>query len=164
ERNRPFEPHSYRDLARSLQESGKYGLAALHYEIVLAGTWHNRFHESLKIVAREEYVQMMQQAIRDKATTFGGGTGNEAHDPMMQQAIRDKVVSPKLAELFGERLEGLSASRESSDLRVSISWNTDATDVDLWVIEPDGTKVFYSNKRSKSGGQMSEVATQSCAL
>jgi hypothetical protein len=136
ERNRPFEPHSYRDLARSLQESGKYGLAALQYEIVLAGTWHNRFHESLKIVAREEYVQMMQQAIRDKA------------------------VSTKLADLFGERLEGLKASREPSDLRVTISWNTDATDVDLWVIEPDGEKVFYSNKKSKNGGELSEDQTQ----
>ena len=43
---------------------------------------------------------------------------------------------------------------------MSISWNTDATDVDLWVIEPDGTKVFYSNKRSKSGGELSEDQTQ----
>jgi hypothetical protein len=136
EHNRPFEPHSYRDLARGLQDSRKYGLAALQYEIVLAGTWHSRFHDSLKIVAREEYVQMMQQALRDKA------------------------VSAKLAELFGERLEGLKASRESSDLRVTISWNTDATDVDLWVIEPDGTKVFYGNRTSKSGGELSEDQTQ----
>src|SRR5262249_18493963 len=43
---RPFEPHSYRDLARSLEDSGLYGLAALQYEIILAGTWHNRFHAS----------------------------------------------------------------------------------------------------------------------
>jgi hypothetical protein len=136
ERNRPFEPHSYRDLARSLEESGKYGLAAIQYEIILAGTWHNRFHESLKVVAREEYVQMMQQAVRDKS------------------------VSPKLLELFGERLEAMKAAREPSDLRVTISWNTDATDVDLWVIEPDGTKVFYGNRRSPSGGDLSEDQTQ----
>jgi hypothetical protein len=136
ERNRPFEPHSYRDLARSLEESGKYGLAAIQYETILAGTWHNRFHESLKVVAREEYVQMMQQAVREKA------------------------VAPKLLELFGERLEDMKAAREPCDLRVSISWNTDATDVDLWVIEPDGTKVFYSNRKSPSGGELSEDQRQ----
>ena len=45
QRQRPFEPHSYRDLARSLEECGQYGLAAVQYEIVLAGTWHNRFRE-----------------------------------------------------------------------------------------------------------------------
>ncbi len=48
ETSRPFEPHSYRDLARSLEESGRYGFAALQYEIVLAGSWHNRFRDSLK--------------------------------------------------------------------------------------------------------------------
>ncbi len=136
ERNRPFEPHSYRDLARSLQESGKVGLAAIEYEIMLAGTWNNRFHDSLKVVAREEYVQMMQQAVRDKS------------------------ASPRLLDAFGERLEGLQASREPSDLRVTISWNTDATDIDLWVIEPDGTKVFYQNRKSPSGGELSEDQTQ----
>ena len=31
---------------------------------------------------------------------------------------------------------------------MTISWNTDATDVDLWVIEPDGTKCFYQHNRT----------------
>ena len=137
QRQRPFEPHSYRDLARSLEDSGLYGLAAIQYEIVLSGTWHARFHnDSLKQVVLEEYARMMQDAIRRKA------------------------VSKELAEHFGERLEHLSSPQPQSDLRVTISWNTDATDVDLWVIEPDGTKVFYSNRKSQSGGELSEDQTQ----
>jgi hypothetical protein len=136
QRQRPFEPHSYRDLARSLEDSGKYGLAAVQYEVVLAGTWHNRFRDSLKQVAREEYAAMMREAIRRKA------------------------VGKELADLFGERLEGLSADTRTSDLRVTISWNTDATDVDLWVIEPDGTKCFYQNKQTLTGGELSEDMTQ----
>jgi hypothetical protein len=136
QRSRPFEPHSYRDLARSLEESGKYGLAAIQYEIVLAGTWHNRFHESLKEVAREEYAHMMREAIRKKA------------------------VTGKLADQFGERLEKMTAALAPSDLRVTISWNTDATDVDLWVMEPDGTKCFYQNRTTPTGGQLSQDMTQ----
>jgi hypothetical protein len=136
QRQRPFEPHSYRDLARSLEDSGRYGLAAVQYEVLLAGTWDNRFHDSLKEVAREEYVRMMQEAVRKKAVSRG------------------------LADLFGERLEGLATPRTRSDLRVTISWNTDATDVDLWVIEPDGTKCFYQNRRTRSGGQLSGDQTQ----
>ena len=136
QRERPFEPQSYRDLARSLEDCGLYGLAALEYEIVLSGTWHARFHnESLKQVVLEEYAHMMQDAIRRQA------------------------VSKELTEQFGERLEGMTAQQQS-DLRVTISWNTDATDVDLWVFEPDGTKVFYSNPHSKSGGQLSQDQTQ----
>jgi tetratricopeptide (TPR) repeat protein len=136
EQQRPFEPHSYRDLARSLEECGKYGLAALQYEIILAGTWHNRFHDSLKQVALEEYAQMMRQAIGQSA------------------------VGKELANHFGERLERLDSSKLAGDLRVSISWNTDATDVDLWVIEPDGTKCFYQHNRTANGGELSQDQTQ----
>jgi tetratricopeptide (TPR) repeat protein len=133
---RPFEPHSYRDLARSLEESGKYGLAALQYEIVLAGTWHNRFHESIKWVAREEYAHMMREAIAQKA------------------------VSSELANHFGDRLEKMDPKQFQSDLRVTISWNTDNTDVDLWVIEPDNTKCFYSHRTTANGGELTEDMTQ----
>jgi hypothetical protein len=136
QKQRPFEPHSYRDLAHALEQSEHYGLAAINYEIILAGTWHNRFRQELKLVAQEEY----------------------AH--MMQEAIRRKHVSSKLANLFGERLEQMARPQPKSDLRVTISWNTDATDVDLWVIEPDGTKCFYSHNRTQSGGELSQDQTQ----
>ncbi|HEV3083593.1 MAG TPA: VIT domain-containing protein [Gemmataceae bacterium] len=134
--SRPFEPHSYRDLARSLEAAGNYGLAALQYEIILAGTWHNRFGDSLKNVALEEYALMMREAIHKRA------------------------VSKELANHFGERLEQINPARLQSDLRVTISWNTDATDVDLWVIEPDGIKCFYQNQHTPSGGELSQDQTQ----
>jgi von Willebrand factor type A domain/Vault protein inter-alpha-trypsin domain len=136
QRQRPFEPHSYRDLARSLEDSGLYGLAAVQYEIVLAGTWHARFHDSFKLVVQEEYARVMQDAIRRG------------------------VVSKALANHFGERLERMASPQPQSDLRVTIAWNTDATDVDLWVIEPDGTKCFYQHNRTKNGGELSQDQTQ----
>ncbi len=137
QRQRPFEPHSYRDLAHGLEDSGLYGLAAIQYEIVLAGSWHNRFRDSLKLVVLEEYAHMMQEALRRKA------------------------VNPAVANFFGERLENLSRQAQpAGDLRVTISWNTDATDIDLWVIEPDGTKCFYQHKQTKNGGNLSEDQTQ----
>jgi tetratricopeptide (TPR) repeat protein len=150
EESRPFEPHSYRDLARSLEESGQYGFAALQYEIVLAGAWHNRFRDSLKEVAREEYVHMMQEALA-KARNLKSETRN----PKSEIGI-----SKELADYFGERLEGMAGTRQQADLRVTISWNTDNTDVDLWVMEPDGTKCFYQNQKTSSGGQLSQDQTQ----
>ena len=133
---RPFEPHSYRDLARALEDSGKYGVAALQYEIVLAGTWHNRFHDSLKMVVREEYAHMMREAIARKA------------------------IGSDLANHFGDRLEQMDPRQFQSDLRVTITWNTDNTDVDLWVIEPSGEKCYYQNRRTKGGGELTEDVTQ----
>ena len=37
------------------------------------------------------------------------------------------------------------------DLRIMMSWNTNQTDMDLWVTEPTGEKVYYRNRDSKSG-------------
>jgi hypothetical protein len=136
QQQRPFEPHSYRDLARSLEESGRYGLAAVNYEVVLSGRWHNRFGNDLKLVAQEEYARMMQDAIRTRA----GGR--------------------ELLNYFGNRLEKMRTPQPGGDLRVTITWNTDATDVDLWVIEPDGTKCFYQHQNTKNGGKLSQDQTQ----
>jgi hypothetical protein len=136
QRDRPFEPHSYRDLARSLEECDKPALAALQYEIVLAGEWHSRFGQDLKNVVREEY----------------------AH--LMRDAIQRKLVTGKLADHFGERLERMASQDKPSDLRVTITWNTDNTDVDLWVIEPGGEKCFYQHRTTKNGGELSQDCTQ----
>src|SRR5262249_23750805 len=59
-----------------------------------------------------------------------------------------------------KRAADLSGGQAKADLRVTVSWNTDATDVDLWVIEPDGTKVFYSSPKSESGGELPTDMTQ----
>jgi uncharacterized protein YfaP (DUF2135 family) len=79
---------------------------------------------------------------------------------MMREAIHRRAVTGKLADHFGDRLEKMDFSKAQSDLRVTISWNTDATDVDLWVIEPDGEKCFYSHNKTKSGGELSQDMTQ----
>jgi hypothetical protein len=136
QRQRPFEPHSYRDLARALEETDNFALAAVQYEIILGSVWHNRFAPSLRTVAQEEYTSMM-------------------HD-----ALRRGVASPTVAGYFTQRLATLSQAQPNADLRVTISWNTDATDVDLWVIEPDNTKCFYQNTRTKNGGELSQDQTQ----
>jgi hypothetical protein len=135
-RQRPFEPHSFRDLARSLEDARKHALAALLYESVLAGTWHNRFGDALKTVTREEHVRLLRSGLRDGQLTKG------------QRAF------------FEKRLESLAGSEAAADLRVSITWNTDNTDVDLWVIEPDRTRVYYQSPRSAAGGQLSADQTQ----
>ncbi len=79
---------------------------------------------------------------------------------MMREAIQRKAVKKEVADHFGNRLEGMTAVLKPHDLRVTISWNTDGTDVDLWVIEPDNTKCFYSNRNTPSGGELSQDMTQ----
>lgn len=46
------------------------------------------------------------------------------------------------------------------DLRVTIEWQTETSDVDLWVDEPGGERVIYHHPRSASGGRLSNDMTQ----
>lgn len=41
------------------------------------------------------------------------------------------------------------------DLRVILTWDTDNSDMDLWVTDPNGEKSYYSNRLSYQGGRMS---------
>lgn len=46
------------------------------------------------------------------------------------------------------------------DIRVVLDWDADNTDMDLWVLNPNGEKCFYSNPRTHLGGHMSRDFTQ----
>lgn len=40
------------------------------------------------------------------------------------------------------------------DLKVTLTWDTDATDVDLWVTDPRGTKCYYEKTETEIGGRL----------
>ena len=48
----------------------------------------------------------------------------------------------------------------TNELRVILSWDADATDIDLWVTDPTGETVMYSRNRGQTGGHVSNDFTQ----
>jgi uncharacterized protein YfaP (DUF2135 family) len=79
-----------------------------------------------------------------------------------------QVLSPgaNSIRLFVEQ-DGRVAEDETSvfaqvpakDLRVTLTWDTPGTDVDLWVTGPDGEKVLYSHREGKAGGTLDTDVT-----
>lgn len=70
------------------------------------------------------------------------------------------ALLPKLRALGGEvAIDPRLVRNLASDLRVVIDWSNDATDIDLWVDEPSGQRVIYSNPRSNIGGHLSNDMT-----
>jgi hypothetical protein len=45
------------------------------------------------------------------------------------------------------------------DVRIVLSWDADNTDIDLWVIDPNGEKAFYGHRLTRQGGRMSQDVT-----
>jgi hypothetical protein len=65
------------------------------------------------------------------------------------------VGEARLAELMDVRLISLLAV----DIRVTLEWNTDKTDMDLWVDEPTGERAIFNNPRTAIGGRLSNDMT-----
>ncbi|MFK8058832.1 MAG: VIT domain-containing protein, partial [Polaribacter sp.] len=47
-----------------------------------------------------------------------------------------------------------------TDVRVLIDWNHNDTDIDLWVTDPNNEKCYYSHKKTKIGGLISDDMTE----
>ncbi|WP_350454706.1 VIT domain-containing protein [Slackia heliotrinireducens] len=63
-------------------------------------------------------------------------------------------VAPRL-EPIAAGLEGVLAC----DLRVTLAWDADETDIDLHVTEPCGEEAYYGNRLTYHGGRVSEDIT-----
>ena len=70
--------------------------------------------------------------------------------------IRDRLMAVGgEADALDRRLRNSMAF----DLRVTAAWNVDETDMDLWIDEPTGERVKFSNPLSRLGGRLSNDMT-----
>jgi tetratricopeptide (TPR) repeat protein len=85
----------------------------------------------------------------------------------------------RLGQLYGELLRKAKAGGDASrakelaaaldalgleggidnDIHVYLTWDTDRTDVDLWVTTPSGEKVFYQHRRGAGGESLFDDVT-----
>jgi Flp pilus assembly protein CpaB len=125
---RSFEVQTYLEEALALIELGRIADAARNYELVLARTWER--HAEAVDAAREHYVQWLRRLL--------GGTTLNATE---RQAVR-------------RRIDSLGAVATKVDLQVTLQWNVDDVDIDLWVTGPEGERTWYQQSDTKSGGHL----------
>jgi Ca-activated chloride channel family protein len=131
-RQRPEEPQSYRDLALALARSPQRDVARAIALLwqVASGEWHGRF-PGIEVIALHE--------LNDVLATAPDRAG----------------VKLDALQIPPELIEPLAVG-----LRVAMTWDADNTDIDLWVTDPTGTRVYYGDARSPSGGHVSRDFTQ----
>jgi tetratricopeptide (TPR) repeat protein len=137
--NRPFEGQAFLEEALALDASGRYSEAARNYEIVLARSW-NRHSSELRTVAAHHYARMIWALARH---------------PRAEPVI--SVLKARLAELELKGEEETPPGRATLspiDYQLTTHWNSDSTDIDLWVIEPSGERCYYRNKQTRLGGKL----------
>ena len=145
-RLRPEEPQSLRDLALALGARAEARLARpsalaasapdfqraldLLNRIVTA-EWDGRFPQ-IEVIALEEANRLASTVER-------------------HPAVRSAVTNP---------LDLRLRQPLTLDLRVVLTWDTDLTDMDLWVVEPSGERCYYSHALTSVGGAITHDFTQ----
>jgi len=69
------------------------------------------------------------------------------------------IVAAAKKPLDTRRIDSRLLRNLPVDLRVVLSWDTDNSDMDLWVTDPNGEKCFYGFRDTYQGGHMSEDLT-----
>jgi Ca-activated chloride channel family protein len=143
-RLRPEEPQSFRDLALALAEradacrAAKCAAAQLAEDYlrsldlldkVVLGQWDDRFPE-IETAALMDANRLLAIMEREKLP-----------------GIERVTLDPRLRRLL------------DVDLRIILTWDTDETDMDLWVTEPTDEKCDYSHNRTVIGGLLSHDFT-----
>jgi len=128
----PNEPQSWRDLGLALAESGQPQRAVNALWEVVSQPWNGRF-AGINMIALAELNAIAAQA--STSTTSG------------QPALDLSRVDTRLRRNL------------PLALRVVMAWDTDDTDIDMWVSDPNGERASYANRLTYQGGAMSPDAT-----
>jgi tetratricopeptide (TPR) repeat protein len=144
-------------------------LRILAYRLMLAGRVDQAIPMLKKVLALSPDEP---QSHRDLALALAkAGQAQQAIDGLWNVVSRPwngrfpEIEQIALAELNAivAAHPGLDTSRMDArllrnlplDVRAVLTWDADNTDIDLWVIDPNGEKAFYGHRLTYQGGQMS---------
>ncbi|MBD0321330.1 MAG: hypothetical protein ICV87_13405, partial [Gemmatimonadetes bacterium] len=130
---RPDLPNPHRTLALLLWQSGRAAEAAGVLERVLAGPT-DAWYGDVAGVVRQELGYLYRSWMRAA--------------PHRAAEIRRRAAK-----------HGVDLAR-TDRLRITMTWDTDANDVDLHVVDPTGAEVYYSKMKAPSGIELMEDITQ----
>lgn len=102
-----------------------------------------------------------EQAAIDALYTVVTGDWDERFGDVSLIALGElnAIVAAAKKPLDTRRVDPRLLRNLPVDLRVVLSWDTDNSDMDLWVTDPNGEKCFYSFRSTYQGGHMSEDLT-----
>jgi len=149
-----------RMMANQLMEAGEKELALMAYrDILVMREEEPQSYRDLALACNEnglyaEAVQLFYQLIL-------GYWDNRFHD-IQAVALNEMnaVISAHPREVSTAGIDQRLIYAMPVDVRIVISWNTDNSDMDLWVTDPGKEKCSYENTRTAIGGRITQDVTQ----
>jgi tetratricopeptide (TPR) repeat protein len=165
----PRDPDAQRALATLLKQRGELKAARERLTSALEG--------------RPDDARLLFE-LADTELRMGDTPGALAHlkKVLDSKDASDQIRTPtrqRLGQIYGEmRRQALAAGDEAkakglaadidalhlaggieNDVHVYLTWDTDRTDVDLWVTTPSGEKVFYQHRDGRGGEKLYDDVT-----
>jgi hypothetical protein len=143
----PNKPQSLRNLALSVATAAnaKYAARSINKDIAIA-----QLEYALSLLKR--IVLTPANGDYDGIELISLMEANHIVARLRELGVSNEALEQKL----DPRLTALLAV----DIRVILEWNTDKTDMDLWVDEPSDERAIYSNPRTALGGRLSNDMTR----
>lgn len=149
--------HVLRVLGYRLMQAGAPALAVPVFRDVLAmGEEEPQSYRDLGLAleASGQYPQALtalyEVVLRPWDSRFTGISLialDEATNLMAREGLDARAMDPRLRPAL------------PLDLRVVLGWDSDNSDMDLWVTDPNGERAYYGNRLTYQGGQMSQDFT-----
>jgi Ca-activated chloride channel homolog len=74
-------------------------------------------------------------------------------------AEMNAIIATTATPLNTARIDPRLLKNLPLDLRATLSWDADNTDIDLWVTDPNGERAYYGNPLTYQGGRVSKDVT-----
>ncbi len=128
------DPQSFRDFGLAQEAVGQPVAAMKLFEKVKIGKWDSRL-EGMNRTVLHDLVRASEKVLK-----------------MPNLTAENRAQAQKYAN---------ATTAQKDKITVTVSWDTDNTDIDLHVIEPTGTHVWYANKEPKNtAGKLNWDSTQ----
>jgi tetratricopeptide (TPR) repeat protein len=165
----PEDPEAQRALATVLKQQGDLSAAATRLKVAAelrpedARTRFELADVSLRMGDRDAALQLLRGVVDAEDAP------EALRYPARQRLAQVYVGQRRDAKAAGDataagELDGKIEALEvkggvDNDIKIYLSWDTDRTDVDLWVTNPAGEKVFYSHRKGRYGGALFDDVT-----
>jgi tetratricopeptide (TPR) repeat protein len=157
------DPAMLRVLAYKLEEEGELELAAevLERVLTLRPEEPQSYRDLALVYAKLKRWDRALKLLADVVLKSWDGRFNEVELIALTEFNRFLPQAESAGVKTARGLLDARLIRELPvDVRILLTWDADATDIDLWVIEPSDEKAFYGHRRTTIGGNVSRDFTQ----
>lgn len=153
--NREYEAVAYLTAADALAKSGNIDMAIIYYTLCVFSDWDEDYGSFSEIAALQclRFLNQLEKESNEKER-------KKKKESRVDLSSHTKEYISYLKPAIESYLSSEGLLIDEADIVIIINWNTNNTDIDLHVLEPDGEECYYGNIETPIGGMLTMDVTE----